>query len=143
MFGRSKAAFSPYRLEISHVIASRGPLYTLRLCHGYEAIDIADVRAQRAGLDPGDDAALVSKPNMQSIPAASQNAMISGLAVVLIAADGDVGIVPVTADMTHQAPDVGPAPSAPDGVLPGRSSIATGRPVAVSYTWIGRKQRSP
>jgi hypothetical protein len=31
--------------------------------------------------------------------------------------------------------------SGPDGVLPVRSSIATGRPVAVSYTWIGRKQR--
>jgi hypothetical protein len=32
-----------------------------------------------------------------------------------------------------------PRTSLPEGVLPGRSSTANGRPTALSYTWIGRK----
>ena len=51
-------------------------------------------------------------------------------AIMAIAAQGDVGVRPVAADATDEPANM-PATSAPDGVLPVRNSIATGRPVAV------------
>ena len=48
-----------------------------------------------------------------------------------VATNGDVGVWPVLPDGAHQAPQMA-AYLLPDGVLPGRSSTATGREVAVS-----------
>jgi hypothetical protein len=84
---------------------------------------------------------LVGKPNTPSDPGRLAERHDLGTGVVPIAADGDVGIGPVLADMTHQAPDVA-------GTFGTRRRLASAQqhrhrpPLAVSYTWIGRKQRS-
>ncbi len=55
-----------------------------------------------------------------------------GTAVVTIAADGQPRGRPMAADAAHQATQMAAHFASPDGVLPGRSSTATGREVAVS-----------
>ena len=53
-----------------------------------------------------------------------------GPAIVAVAADGDAGCRPMAADRPDETAD-GPRTSTPEGVLPGRRIIATGRPVRI------------
>ena len=64
-----------------------------------------------------------------------------GPTVRTVAAQREPGFRPIAANAPHEPANL-PA-SFSDEVLPVRTSIAVGRPLAASWAWLGRKQCSP